>query len=110
MATTTTNATARKRTARVDVQDVDEADPERIGTLGSVLGGGEIEVGAPEEIVPEQLRNRVRMIKVRVNEDVEDMSYVGGGRRENYSFKAGHEYMVPWYIANELERNGRVWH
>ena len=50
------------------------------------------------------------MIKVRVNEDVEDMSYVGGGRRENYSFKAGHEYMVPWYIANELERNGRVWH
>jgi hypothetical protein len=106
----TTSATARKRQATVDVQDIEGADPERIGTLSSVLGSAEIEVGAPEEIVPDHLRNRINMIRVRINEDIEEMSYVGGGQRESYSFKMGHEYLVPWYIANELENNGKVWH
>lgn len=106
----TRNASSRRPQAVVDVQDLDGADPDRIGTLGSVLGGGEIEVGAPEEIVPQQLRNRIKMVKVRVNETVEEMSYVGAGRRETYSFEMGHEYMVPYYIAQELQDTGRIWH
>jgi hypothetical protein len=99
-----------RRPAKVDVQDLDDADTSRIGTLGSVLGGGEIEVGAPEEVVPAKLRNKTRMVKVRVNDDISQMSYVGGGRREEYDFERGHEYLVPYYIAAELESNGRIWH
>jgi hypothetical protein len=98
---------------RVEVQDLDTADPSRIGTLGSVMSGGEIEIGAPEEVVPQRLQQRggVRMVKVRVNENIEEMSLVGGGRRMGpYKFEAGHEYMVPAPIAKELERNGKVWH
>jgi hypothetical protein len=38
------------------------------------------------------------------------MSYVAAGKVESYNFKAGHEYRVPWYIAQELENNGRIWH
>jgi hypothetical protein len=95
----------------VDVQEeATPEDAERIATLSSVLNSGEIEVGAPKDVVPPQLRNDGTVV-VRVNSNVEDMSYVGGGRRFGpYNFESGHEYRVPVIIAMELERNGHIWH
>lgn len=109
--TRTQNATSQARQPqKVEVQDLEEADTDRIGTLSSVLGGGEVEVGAPEEVIPESIRKQIDTVVVRVNEDVEDMSWVGGGRRLRFTFKQGHVYRVPVPIAIELERIGKVWH
>lgn len=93
-----------------EVQDEgEEVDTDRIGTLNSVLSEPEVVVGEPEEtVVPQQ--NGPTMYVVRINEDIEEMSYVADGRRESYTFEAGHQYRVPWYIAQELERNGKIWH
>jgi hypothetical protein len=113
-------ATPRKQNAasraargpeKVDVQDFEGADAQRIGTLGSVLGGQqEIEVGAPEEVIPERIRQQMRTVVIRVNSDIEDMSWVGGGNRYSFTFEAGHSYRVPVQIAIELERIGKVYH
>lgn len=111
-------ATARQQNAtssakpvqKVDVQDIEGADLDRIGTLNSVLSDKEVTIGAPEEVVPVSYAKRNPMVVVRVNENVEDMSYVGGGKRQSYTFEAGHEYRVPVTIAQELERTGRIWH
>lgn len=112
MAARTQNATSRAtEPERVEVQDLDEADPSRIGTLNSVLSGGpEVEIGAPEEVIPQQLQQQMRTVVVRVNENIEDMSIVAGGRRMAFTFEAGHQYRVPVPVAKELERIGKVWH
>jgi hypothetical protein len=83
-----------------------EADKDRIGTLDSVLATPEIEVGAVENLAPKGPRTVV----IRVNENIEDMSYIAGGRKNNYTFEAGKQYRVPVQIAIELERIGKVWH
>lgn len=91
----------------------EEGDEDRIGTLSNVLQQAEMTVGEPEDIVPEQIKrqqNGPRMIVIRVNENIEDMSYVAGGVRQNYTFEQGKQYRVPVEIAVELERNGKVWH
>lgn len=49
-------------------------------------------------------------VVVRVNDNIEDMSYVAGGRVERYTFEAGNRYRVPVYIAAELEGLGKIWH
>jgi hypothetical protein len=52
----------------------------------------------------------VPMVVIRVNEDVEDMSYVAGNKVEHYTFEAGVRYRVPIWIAYELENIGKIWH
>jgi hypothetical protein len=47
------------------------------------------------------------MVVVRVNEDIEDMTY---GYGNTYSMKAGGQYRVPKAVADHLERKGLVWH
>ena len=50
------------------------------------------------------------MAVIRVNTDIEEMTYVAGGRRESYTFVVGNRYRVPVYIAQELENTGKLWH
>jgi hypothetical protein len=99
--------------SKVETVEVQEEatpeDAERIGTLNSVLSEPEIVVGEPEEVVVPRNRGIATYV-IRVNSDIEDMSYVAAGKVESYNFKAGHEYRVPWYIAQELENTGRIWH
>lgn len=69
----------------------------------------------PEVVVDEVTVTRpptddTRMVVIRVNESIENMSHVAAGRRESYTFEAGHRYRVPVYIAQELEAAGRIWH
>lgn len=79
-----------------------------IATLSSVLEGApEVEVDAVQESPQPE---GVPMVIIRVNENIEDMSYVAGGRKERYTFEAGNRYRVPVYIANELEGLGKIWH
>lgn len=89
-------------------EDPTEEDSERIGTLSNVMKEPEVVIGQPET-VPVRRSGR-RMVKVRLNESIEEMSVVAGGKREVFSFEAGHEYTVPVDIAIELERLGKVWH
>ena len=97
------------RTKTVNPQvDATEEDKDRIGTLDSVLSTPEIEVGAIEEVAP--ARQGDRMVVVRLNENIEDMSVVAGGNKRNYTFEAGKQYRVPVDVAIELERIGKVWH
>lgn len=111
MATTRNAASRSTEPERVEVQEAPtDADAERIATLASILKGSEVQVGAPEEVIPQQMQAQQRMVVVRVNENVEDMSYVGAGRRLNFTFEAGHQYRVPVEIAMELERIRKVWH
>lgn len=94
-------------------EEIQEGDEDRIGTLKNVLQQGEMTVGEPEDVVPPQMRQKQgndRMVVVRINESIEDMSYVAGGRRQSYTFEQGKQYRVPIEIARELERNGKVWH
>lgn len=83
-----------------------------IGTLADVSGGPvrmpEVEVGTVEVQGPAPQQQR--MVEIRVNSDVDEMSWLAGNRRETYSFKEGHLYRVPDYIARELEAIGRLWH
>ena len=83
-----------------------------IGTLADVGGGAavpEIEVDRIEQTVA-QRPGGPRQVVIRVNEDIEEMSYLSGGRRETYTFQTGHRYKVPVHIARELEALGKVWH
>jgi len=95
-----------------DVQDAPTAeDAQRIGTLSSVLGGsGEIVVGAPEDVVPDALKGDLNTVTIRVNETIEDMSIVAGGRRFSARFDTDRYYKVPVDVAIELERIGKVFH
>lgn len=102
---------ARKDEIVVDPQ-VEETpeDAERIGTLGNVFES------APPPIEVEPLRSSAPqpqangMVKIRVNQDLEDMSYVAGGHRRTYSAKAGQFIDVPVEVAIELEMNEMVYH
>lgn len=81
-----------------------------IGTLSNVMAEPllpEVEVDSIKEDTQTQ---GVPTVVIRVNENVEEMSYVAGGRKERYTFEAGNRYRVPVYIANELEAIGKVWH
>jgi len=68
----------------------------------------EIEVDPVQEV--SKGPGGVPHVVVRVNSSIEEMSMVGGGKAERYTFEEGHQYRVPWYIAQELERTGKVWH
>lgn len=98
---------ARTKTVNPQVE-VTEDDKDRIGTLGSVLSTPEIEVGTVEEVAPAP--QGAKTVVVRLNDNIEDMSYVAGGVRRTYTFEAGHQYRVPVQVAVELERIGKVWH
>jgi hypothetical protein len=81
-----------------------------IGTLSNVLSTPtmpEVEVDSVTESAKPQ---GVPTVVVRVNEAIEDMSYIADGRKERYTFEAGNRYRVPIYIAAELESLGKVWH
>lgn len=88
-------------------------DAERIGTLGAILSQPdpapaplpEVEVG-PVDVAPRVPQTMV----IRVNENVDEMSIVAGGRRQQYKFEVGHQYRVPVEVAMELERSGRLYH
>lgn len=69
----------------------------------------EVEVDQITERKPAQHKG-VPMVVIRVNEDIEEMSWVAAGRSERYNFQAGHRYRVPVYIAQELENLGKLWH
>jgi hypothetical protein len=95
---------------QVEGRDDNEGD---IGTLGSVLGGPvntdvtEIEVDPLTETVNAK---GDRMVEVRVNRPIEEMSMVGGGRRNLYTFEEEHRYSVPVPVARELEAIGALYH
>jgi len=79
-----------------------------VTTMNDLMGGiPEIEVDAIQGNPQPQ---GVPLVVIRVNEAIEEMSYVAGGRRERYSFEAGNQYRVPVYIADELEGLGKIWH
>jgi hypothetical protein len=76
--------------------------------MADLLGGSIPEI----EVDPVQSRRLagVQTVIIRVNQDVEDMSYVAGGRTERYTFETGNRYRVPVYIARELDALGKIWH
>ena len=93
------------------VEERDEEVEGVVSTLADVGGGGplpEVEVDKVFDTPPPP--DGVPMVVIRVNEDVEEMSYVAGGRVERYTFETGMRYRVPIYIAAELEAIGKVWH
>jgi hypothetical protein len=85
-----------------------------IGTLNQVLTGPvlpEVEVDKVTDLEPRGVNpNQRRMVQIRVNEDIENMSYVASNQVERYTFEAGHRYSVPVEIARELESLGKIWH
>ena len=95
-------------------EDPTPEDEERIGTLRNVLKEAEVQVGEPEDVVPPQVQARNQRdrdtVVIRVNESIEDMSYVAGGVRQSYTFEQGKQYRVPVDVAWELEHNGKIWH
>ena len=79
-----------------------------VTTMNDLMGGiPEVEVDAVQESPHHQ---GVPTVVVRVNDNIEDMSYVAEGRKERYTFETGNQYRVPVYIANELEGLGKIWH
>ena len=80
-----------------------------VTVMSDLLGGGlpEVEVDSISESPANQ---GVPTTVIRVNEAIEDMSHVAGGRIERYTFEAGNRYRVPVYIAQELEALGKLWH
>lgn len=68
----------------------------------------EIEIDTVTRQAPRQ--TAPRMVTIRVNTDIEEMTYIQGGRSEKYSFETGRRYQVPIYIAQELEALGKIWH
>lgn len=72
-------------TAAVDVEP--DAD-------GPEISVGDVEVGTPTK-------------KLRVNTDVEDLTFGAG---TNYSFYRGQTYSVPAALWEHLEEKGLVWH
>lgn len=79
-----------------------------VTTMNDLMGGvPEIEVDVIQDNPQPQ---GVPTVVIRVNENIEDMSHIAGGRRERYTFEAGNQYRVPVYIANELEVLGKIWH
>lgn len=88
-----------------------DTDAEGGVTVMSDLMGGqlpEVEVDAIAEAPKPS--GGVPMVVVRLNDSIEDMSYVASGRKERYTFEAGNRYRVPVYIAQELEAMGKIWH
>jgi hypothetical protein len=79
-----------------------------VTVMNDLMGGiPEVEVDAVRE---NSHTLGVPTVVIRVNDNIEDMSYVAGGRRERYTFETGNQYRVPVYIANELESLGKIWH
>jgi len=80
-----------------------------VTVMNDLINGGvpEVEVDAIQENSKPQ---GVPTVVIRVNENIEEMSYVADGRKERYTFEAGNRYRVPVYIAAELEGLGKVWH
>ena len=50
--------------------------------------------------------NKEDTVIIRVNTDIEDMTY---GVGNNYTFKAGVRYSVPRHLANYLQGLGYLW-
>ena len=51
--------------------------------------------------------NEAAMVEIRVNEDIDSMTY---GYGNTYTMQAGARYRVPKAVADHLERKGLVWH
>lgn len=94
---------------RVNPQQDGRASDQGDTTTGVSLGmiPGEIEVGAVQHTAPPQVEGVV----IRVNRDIEDMTYSGGDLPFfRATFNPGRRYRVPVQIATELERIGALWH
>jgi hypothetical protein len=50
------------------------------------------------------------MAVIRVNDNIEEMTYSADGHTEKYEFLVDHRYRVPTYIAQELENVGKLYH
>jgi hypothetical protein len=82
-----------------------------IGTLSNVMTTSPLpEVEVDPIASTARTEGGVPTVVIRVNEAIEDMSYVAAGRTERYTFEQGNRYRVPIYIAAELESLGKVWH
>lgn len=83
-----------------------------IATLASVTAEPVIQEVEVDPVIAEapQTQSGVPTVVIRLNENIEEMSYVADGRKERYTFEAGNRYRVPIYIAAELEGLGKVWH
>jgi hypothetical protein len=107
------NQMAEEKRVNPQVDGRDEEALGEIGTLGSVLGGPvnvdvtEIEV---DPLVETRNEKGERMIEVRVNRPLEEMSVVGGGKRSLYTFEEERRYSVPVSVARELEAIGALYH
>lgn len=96
---------------RVNPQnDTRNEDIEGGVTVMSDLLGGKLPEIEVDRVQTTNVKKGVQMVIIRVNQDVEDMSYVAGGRTERYTFQTGNRYRVPVYIARELEALGKIWH
>lgn len=73
----------------------DAKHPESVTIVNEVEDLGSVD-RADEEIVV-----------IRVNEDIDDMTY---GYGNTYTMQAGGQYRVPKKVADHLERLGLVWH
>lgn len=72
---------------------------------------GEIEIdGVTPQVPRPQGPEPQPTVIIRVNQDIEQMTWAAGGRIEEYNFTDGHRYQVPVYIAQELENLGKLWH
>lgn len=89
--------------------DVRDAASEGEVTLMSDLMGGKLPEIEVDPVISTK-RPGVQSVVIRVNQDIEDMSYVASGRTERYTFQTGNRYRVPVYIARELEALGKIWH
>lgn len=86
----------------------DEESEGTVTVMNDLLGGiPEVEVDKVQE-TPRP--SGVPMVEIRVNDNIESMSHVAGGRVERYTFEVGNRYRVPIYIARELENLGKIWH
>ena len=91
--------------------DATPEDAERIGTLGAVLGNDlpEVVVG-PVDLGVDTTQTGEPIATIRVNENIDEMSMVAGGVRQQYKFEVGHQYRVPYSVADELDRIGKLYH
>lgn len=83
-----------------------------VATLSSVTAEPVIQEVEVDPIISDAPKksNGVPTVVIRVNENIEEMSYVANGRKERYTFESGNRYRVPIYIAAELEGLGKIWH
>lgn len=93
---------------QVEVRDEDAEGG--ITVMNDLVTGPRLPEVEVDRIQSAPVQQGTPMVVIRVNETIEDMSFIQSNRTERYSFEAGTRYRVPVYIAQELENIGKIWH